>query len=371
MDFVGRTLVGRTRGARRALAAAAACAVAGAALTAGSGCTRDPYDDLVWYYRPQPGSIIVPREQYGPRQLAMFHGTDGAPLDWNAVWNGVRWADIVIVGEQHDDANAHRVQLAIWEEAVVAWPGSVVSLEMLERNEQAIVDEYLAGTIDQATFVERTGSRDWAAKDTWDDFYQPVIDTAKRAKARVIAANAPREYVKRARTEGYEALAALPEEERALFALPADDAPDTYRDRFREFMSGGGEREVDEARMEEVLRSQRLWDSTMADSIVRAWKEMPGSAKLVHLVGQFHSEYDGGLVSEIRARAPWARILTVTVQRGTTYALRPEDQGKADVVVYGVAPSPVWRNFNAGPIVPESPAAPVPEEEMPTWGFAY
>ncbi|MFM8698824.1 MAG: ChaN family lipoprotein, partial [Phycisphaerales bacterium] len=173
---------GWTCGARRAVAASATAATVLAGM-AGTGCTRDPYDDLVWYYRPQPGSIIVPHEQRGPRQLAMFHGSDGAPLDWNALWNGMRWADIVIVGEQHDDANAHRVQLAIWEEAVAAWPGSVVSLEMLERNEQATVDEYLAGTIDQATFVERTGSRDWAAKDTWDDFYQPVIDTAKRANA--------------------------------------------------------------------------------------------------------------------------------------------------------------------------------------------
>ena len=362
--------LGWTCGARRVVAASATAAtvLAGAA---GTGCTRDPYDDLVWYYRPQQGSIVVPREQRGPRQLAMFHGSDGAPLDWNALWNGMRWADIVIVGEQHDDANAHRVQLAIWEEAVAAWPGSVVSLEMLERNEQATVDEYLAGTIDQSTFVERTGSRDWAAKDTWDDFYQPVIDTAKRANARVIAANAPRDYVRRARTEGYEALAALPEEERALFALPEDDAPDTYRARFRDFMSGGGEREVDEARLEEVLRSQRLWDATMADSIAKAWKDMPRGAKLVHLVGQFHSEYDGGLVSEIRARAPWVRILTVTVQKGTAYALRAEDEGKADVVVYGTTTNPVWRSFNAAPIVPETAAVPEREEEMPTWGFAY
>ena len=354
---------------QRAAIAAVAAAMLAALLQ--PGCTRDPYDDLVWYYRPEPGSVIVPREQHGPRQLAMFHGSDGQPIDWNGLWNGVRWADIVIVGEQHDDANAHRVQLAIWEEAVVAWPGSAVSLEMLERDEQAVVDEYLAGTIDQATFVERTGSRDWAAKDTWDDFYQPVIDTAKRAHARVIAANAPRDYVKRARTEGYEALAALPAEERALFSLPADDAPDTYRTRFRDFMSGDGAHEVDEQRVDEVLRSQRLWDATMADSIVRAWKDVPRGGKLVHLVGQFHSEYDGGLVSEIRARAPWARILTVTVQQGRTRELRAEDRGKADVVVYGVDPNPVWRSFNAGPIAPEMPTTPLPEEEMPTWGFAY
>jgi uncharacterized iron-regulated protein len=359
---MGRTT--RRRAGSTARAAAACAAIACAACS-----TRDPYADKLWYYAPEPGSVIIPREQHGPRSLAMFHGPDGAPVDWNGLWNGVRWADIVVIGEQHDDANAHALQQAVWEETVAAWPGSAVSLEMLERDEQPAVDAYLAGEIDEATFVERTGSRDWASEGTWGDFYQPVIDEARLAKAPVIAANAPREYVRRARTEGYGALAALPPEERALFSLPAADPPPTYRARFRDFMSGGGEREVDEARVDEVLRSQRLWDATMADSIVRALDGLPAHAKVVHLVGQFHSEYDGGLVSEIQARAPGAKVLTVSVQRGEARALREEDRGKADVVVYGVAPRLKWTGFQAGlkPPEDERPA----EEEAPAWGFAY
>jgi uncharacterized iron-regulated protein len=358
------------RNAPHRFAGCAARASAACALAAACACsTRDPYDDLLWYYRPEPGSVIIPREQHGPRSLAMFHGSDGAPIDWNGLWNGIRWADIVVVGEQHDDANAHEVQQAIWSETIAAWPGSAVSLEMLERDEQPTVDAYLAGEIDAPTFVERTGSRDWASKGTWDDFYQPVIDEAKAAKAPVIAANAPREYVRRARTEGYEALASLPADERALFALPAKDPPASYRARFRDFMSGNGEREVDEARVDEVLRSQRMWDATMADSIVRAYERLPSHAKVVHLVGQFHSEYDGGLVSEIQARAPGAKVLTITVQKGTARALREEDRDKADVVVYGVAPRLRWTGVQAGlkPPAEERPA----EEEAPAWGFAY
>ncbi|MFM8784637.1 MAG: hypothetical protein ACKOFI_05675, partial [Phycisphaerales bacterium] len=56
---------GWTCGARRAVAASATAATVLAGM-AGTGCTRDPYDDLVWYYRPQPGSIIVPRVQPVP-----------------------------------------------------------------------------------------------------------------------------------------------------------------------------------------------------------------------------------------------------------------------------------------------------------------
>jgi len=218
--------------------------------------------------------------------------------------------------------------------------------------------------------VARTKSADWASKGSWDGFYQPVIDSAKTAGCPVIAANAPRDYVRRARTEGYDALADLPPEEQANFSLPERNAPDTYRARFKDFMESGGA-EHDDAHVDRVMLAQRLWDATMADSIARARASLPRDAKVIHLVGQFHSEYDGGLVSEIQARAPGAKVLTVTVQKGEARALRDEDRNKADVVVYGVAPMPEWRMFRAGQVTSGPPARKRAEEELPSWGFAY
>lgn len=351
--------------------ALALTALAAALAAATPSCTRNPYDDPFWYWAPEPGSTLTPRVQSGPRSLAMFRGDTGAPLDWNALAAGIRWADIVIVGEQHDDANAHLVQQAVVAETIAAWPGSAVSLEMLERDEQPVVDAYLRGEITKDEFVDRTESRNWASKGSWDGFYQPVIESARRNHCPVVAANAPREFVRMARTEGYDALAALPAEQRALFSLPERDPPDTYRTRFKDFMTGDGDPPADE-RVDEVLRSQRLWDATMADSVVRAMRELPARAKVVHLVGQFHSEYDGGLVSEIQARAPLTRVLTVTVQKGESRSLRAEDRGKADVVVYGVRPSPEWRMFRAGQTFSGAAAArPMAEGDLPSWGYAY
>lgn len=344
---------------------------AGTLALAPAACTRNPYDDYLWYWKPEPGSTLTPRIQNGPRSLAMFQGDSGDPLDWYALSAGIRWADIVVIGEQHDDANAHGVQQAIVEETFTMWPGSAVSLEMLERDEQDVVDAYLRGDISKEDFIVRTNSRDWASKGSWETFYQPVIDSAKKFHAPVIAANAPRNYVRVARTDGYNALTQLPAEEQTLFSIPQRDPPETYRARFKSFMTNDGERTVDDAQVDEVLRSQRLWDATMADSIVRGYDAAPWGGKVVHLVGQFHSENDGGLISEIKARAPFARILTVTVQRGETFILRPEDRGKADVVVYGVRAEPAWRNFRAGQ-EDAKPAVPVsPEVDPPSWGFAY
>ncbi|MFO0962366.1 MAG: ChaN family lipoprotein [Phycisphaerales bacterium] len=358
-----RSLVPTTLRGRAALAAAGVLLLA-------AGCrTRDPYASWTWYYNPEPGSSVAPHVQATPYSLAIFEGKDGQAADWNALWNGVRWADIVIVGEQHDDANAHEVQRTIVEETFAAWPGSAVSLEMLERNEQPVVDAYLRGEITKEEFVERTKSADWAGKGSWDVFYQPIIDAARDAHAPVIAANAPREYVRRARTEGYAALRALPPDEAALISLPKDKPPDSYRERFRQVMSGDGAHAISDEKLDELLRSQRLWDATMADSIVRALKDAPSGGKVVHLVGQFHVEFDGGLVSEIQKRDPWARILTISVQKGEAYALRPEDKGRADLVVYGVDQAPKWRGFRAG--TADAAGTQAAEPEPPTWGFAY
>ena len=373
----GHTQALRPFGAPTALAGAAVALVA-MAIASGGCSTRNPYANPIWGYAPQPGASMPPHFQATPYQLAIFRGDNGQSIDWNGLWNGIRWADIVIVGEQHDDASAHEVQRTIAEETFAAWPGCAVSLEMLERNEQPIVDAYLRGEITKEEFITRTGSRDWASKGSWEDFYQPVIDAAKDAGAPVIAANAPREYVRRARTEGYEALAALPPEERGNFAIPAGEPPATYRQRFKDLMSGDGSHEVSDAQVDDVLRSQRMWDATMADSIVNAWRAAPSGGKVVHLVGQFHSEYDGGLVSEIQHRAGNARILTISVQKGEAYALRREDRGKADVVVYGVAPRPTWRGFRPGPEPADAKGqgatattAQPADEPLPTWGFAY
>ncbi len=86
----------------------------------------------------------------------MFRADTGAAINWQDLlhaidWQGlleaIEWADVVILGEQHDDAVAHAVQLAVVEDAMKRYPGTALSMEMLDREEQALVDDYLADFI--------------------------------------------------------------------------------------------------------------------------------------------------------------------------------------------------------------------------------
>src|SRR5262245_4082111 len=55
-------------------------------------------------------------------------------------------ADVVLVGEQHDDPNTHRLEAAILQGLLRRNVQVAVSLEMFERDVQAGLDAYLAAT---------------------------------------------------------------------------------------------------------------------------------------------------------------------------------------------------------------------------------
>lgn len=272
------------------------------------------------------------------RALPMFDGDTGEPRTWSDLRAAIADADVILVGETHDHAAAHAVEAAIVEETLTRHPPSAVAMEMLERDHQDDVDAYLAGTIDLETFIERTGARRWefdyVVGGDWERFYQPMIETAKATGSTVVAANAPRKYVRLARTDGFPALLRVPPEEQALFDVPVELDTGEYRRRFDATMSRL-EEIPDEplAENDAVFRAQQTWDATMATSIVRALNA--GASKVVLAVGAFHVQWRGGVHGQLRHLAPNARILVVTVVPATSDRLAEAHRGSADLVLYG------------------------------------
>jgi uncharacterized iron-regulated protein len=285
--------------------------------------------------------------------------------------DAVAGADVVVLGEEHDDAVGHAFQLAVVQDVLRRWPDSAVSMEMFDRTEQAVVDDYLADFIDLEAFQERTASTRWlklsrqyAAGELdrktfekrigrlgwpdWEGNYQPIVDAAKTAGAPVIAANTPwLVYMSVARRDGFDRLDDVTAAQRALFEVP-DQVPDgAYRERFWEVLAGRAEGEAadtadddqdgahpgfDDEMILGMFRGQLVMDATMAASIAEA--RQAGAEKVVHLVGHFHSDFEGGLVQELRFRDPDARILVITVLAEAESELRDQDLGRADFVVY-------------------------------------
>jgi len=346
MVSVSATNVKREERTRSTFRGGLPMAVVLAATFAAAGCCVTRGYDTTRAAAYGPEDAALPSEPFPPRALAMFGGHTGEILTWADLLEGVRWADIVILAERHGDAVGHAVQKAIVLDALGLDPDTAVSFEMVERHEQPALDDYLAGRIDAAALDARLkADGTGGGGDAWARFYRPIADEANAVGAPVIAANAPRALVKRARLEGYAALRSLPPEERALFDLPARLDDGAYRRRFTEWMTASRNDGVPtdlasagltEADVEAMFRSMQMWDATMAASVTRARGGFfgLGGRRVIHLVGCFHAESDGGLVRQVAARAPLARILVVSLVPENARHLRDEDRGIADVVIY-------------------------------------
>jgi len=340
-----------------------------AAISLATGCATSPTADDAIDFGPLPSLDEV-------RALSVFSGATGAPMTWTEMIDAAEAADVIIIGEQHDDAVGHVVQAAVVTDLAARGDDVALALEMLERDEQSLVDDYLDGIIDAKEFAKQTFSKRWGGG-PWEHTYQPVVDAAHDGGGAVIAANAPRRYVRLARTDGYERLEALPESRRRYFDLPGGPPGERYRERFIEVMTpavaqhGSPDpvapledapdspedapeesaddtlRPADEApdetapedeeplmdeTMAAMFRSQRVWDATMAASIARGLEN--GARKVVHLVGQFHSDFEGGTVHELRQLVPEVRVLVISMQRADGHTLRDDDRDRADVIIY-------------------------------------
>ncbi len=299
------------------------CALAGTSLLFLAGCATPA--------RPSGKSVPIDLEATA---LPMFDGNTGLPLSWTDVMARVDSSTVIFMGEQHNDAVGHAVQLALVEETVNRWPNVSVSMEMLERDEQPIVEDYMEDVIDADQFEELTFSTGWAGDGSWTEWYQPIIDAVKSSKqANLVAANAPRRYVRLARRDGYERLEQLPPTRRQFVDYPPSLPEGPYRDRFFGQMSGAHDAtSMDEESIEAMYRAQLVWDETMAASIDQALRT--GAIKVIHIVGQFHSDFEGGTVQQFRLRQPGTPVLVISLRPDVANALREADHGRADVVVY-------------------------------------
>jgi len=256
--------------------------------------------------------------------VTVIEPVSGDYVGWAELLFKIDGADVILLGELHDHAVGHAVQLAIVEDVMDKYPKSVLALEMLERDEQPLLNDYMEDFIDAQTLETLTHSTNWGSRGGWQAWYQPIIDCVKERGGSVVAANAPRRYVRLARTDGYSRIDELPPDRRKFIDYPEELSGGRYRERFWEFATHHEKDSKEDGRASPeaidpedpnlpMFRSQQAWDATMAQSIVNALPSQ--ERKVILLVGQFHVEYDGGIVQELRRRLPKAKVLVVSIQR--------------------------------------------------------
>src|SRR5688500_20208779 len=95
---------------------------------------------------------LVAPPSYVPERV--FDTREKAFSDLDAMLADLARADAVFGGEQHDDPNTHRLELAIVEGLTRRGVPVVVAMEMFERGVQENLDKYAAGTITEEQLRE-------------------------------------------------------------------------------------------------------------------------------------------------------------------------------------------------------------------------
>jgi uncharacterized iron-regulated protein len=230
----------------------------------------------------------------------------------------LRWRDLVgrlsthhavFVGEFHDDPQTHLAELLLLQ-GIHGKVGSrlTLAMEMFERDQQAPLDDYLAGRITEETLGK--------AIKLWGNYatdYRPMVEFAKEKRIPVVGSNAPQKYVRLVGREGVGKLATLPDAEKPHIAAYVN-APegDEYARRFTQTMTGSGGMGAHGAMTPEMLRriyeAQCLRDDTMGETCARL---VQANRIVLHLNGCFHSDAGLGTAARFRWRVPLGTTLAV------------------------------------------------------------
>lgn len=226
----------------------------------------------------------------------------------------------VLVGEEHDNPDAHIWQAKIIEALHKTGRHVIVGYEMIQRPEQFALDLWTLGKLTEAEFLEKVK---WQTSWGFDfALYRPIFDTTRKYGLRNVALNVPRDWVRAVGRGGYDALDA-----EAKAQVPTLDlSNDNHKKVFDALMGGHPMGSPN------VYAAQVLWDEAMADSAVKYLHKTPVSEKTVFVVvaGNGHVMYGQGIGWRLAKRTGEKPLTVVTV---SSDEIRKVTRGAGDFVI--------------------------------------
>ncbi|MCZ8156175.1 MAG: ChaN family lipoprotein [Leptospira sp.] len=246
-------------------------------------------------------------EEFGKSlNLRIIESKSNKNVSWTEVLTAMDEADVLVWGEEHDDTQGHSAQIEFFKKFSDQFPVSL-SLEMLERDQQNITDEYYRGLISEKQFLSSINH--------WKNFssdYLPLVRYAKESFSNIICANPPRRYVNAISRKGIMAYSDFSDD--AMRFLPhaytlALYQSDPYLARLRDVFQSSPTNHTSSISTENMILSQYVWDQGMAESVTK--EHFRTGRKILHINGRFHSDYDGGVVHRLKAMGHKVVVLSV------------------------------------------------------------
>lgn len=209
--------------------------------------------------------------------------------------------EVVLLGEEHDDADHHRWQLHTLAALHARRPDMVIGFEAFPRRVQPVLDRWVAGELTVAGFLSEVNWEEvWAVP---AELYLPLFQFARLHRIPMLALNVERKLTETIADKGFDA---VPESEREGVSRPAA-APPAYRDTLFEIYRAhahirGRSTEAatkTDAGFRQFVESQQTWDRAMAQALV-AGRASTGKAFAVGIAGSGHLRHGHGIALQLR-----------------------------------------------------------------------
>lgn len=223
----------------------------------------------------------------------------GRFVDEAALGAAVASADMVLLGETHDNVDHHLLQARLVRTVMASGRKPALAFEMLTSDLQPAVDAALASAPRDPDAL----AKPWK-EGGWPDFeaYRPILQAGLAGGASVLAANLPRKVVREVVSRGAVALDA-PLRARLARNEPMPPAlVESLRAEMRESHCG----ELPESMLDPLVLAQRARDAEMALRI-----EAAGERGAILVAGRGHVRTDRGVPAYLRSDAPGRKVVAV------------------------------------------------------------
>ena len=243
----------------------------------------------------------------------------GKKITYQKLLKASEKSELVLFGEYHDNPISHWLQLVLTKD-LYKTKSLILGAEMIERDNQAQLNQYLAGEINQKAFD--TLARLWNNHKT---DYKPLVDFAKENQLNFIATNVPRRYASMVYRGGFQVLDTLSAEQKQWIApLPIKyDASLPQYQKMLEMAQGHGG--------DNLPKAQAIKDATMGYSIIQ---NLQPDSVFIHYHGSYHSDFYEGIYWYVKQNQPNLKIVTIaTVSQSDLSRLEKEHLGRADFIL--------------------------------------
>jgi len=221
-------------------------------------------------------------------------------------------AQVVLLGESHDNADHHRWELQTVAALAGMHPNMALGFEMFPRRVQPALDRWVEGELNEAQFLKES---DWSNVWGYDAaFYLPLFQFARLNHVPMLALNVERSFPRAVRANG---LASVPVDQREGVYAPAAAGAAYLARLFRAYSQHPDEKGATPMRSDPAflhfVDAQLIWDRAMAQALAAAAARDPDRL-VVGIMGSQHVAHGDGVphqldslgVKRIATLLPWS-----------------------------------------------------------------